>query len=278
MKYLIDASEIGYMSLFVSGITEDNCLIEENHGLFYKVFINKINTWLKTLSGKDIWIVWDSKTGKNWRKSIYPAYNANRRKTESNLMTTYFKILLPTLKEEILKYFPVNSIEHELAEADDIIYSLCNYFNKEDEITVFSGDGDLTQLLLYFDNVKVYCPRKKKYQKKPDKDFVKLKAIIGDKSDNIIGVYRLGPKSAPDYISGKKIFSEKQQEEYDKCLKIVDLTKFPYQKEVIEKIEETKTNKFNPDLIELFIIENNMEELNKRWGTIKNDINKLLGE
>jgi DNA polymerase-1 len=267
MKYIIDANNIAYMCLFTSGINSENHEDENVQGLFYAIFLNKLFSIAKNVDNRSLILAWDSPSGTKWRKEIYPAYKQHRKKSGDHPeLGTFFKILLPTLKE-LLTNFPLNSIEHPKCEGDDLIYALCRYF-KEEEKTILSSDGDLTQLYLFFDKIEIYNPRFKRIEKNPGNDFIKLKSIIGDTSDNIGGVYRIGEKTAPDYLSGKKHFNDIQEMEYQKCLKIIDLSQFEYADEVLKDLPNMLLTKFtfNPDDVELFMIEHNMKEQCDRWG------------
>jgi 5'-3' exonuclease len=97
----------------------------------------------------------------------------------------------------------IRQINVDKNEADDLIAFYCQIAENEN-ITIFSGDRDLTQLISK--NVSIYSPNTKKTYKYGDK--VKLKEIevphqnvklckilIGDKSDNIDGIYYLGEKT-----------------------------------------------------------------------------------
>jgi 5'-3' exonuclease len=97
----------------------------------------------------------------------------------------------------------VRQVDCDNNEADDLIAYYCQIAVNED-ITVFSGDLDLTQLIS--DNVKIYSPRIKQVYKKgdrvkvhdywvPHQNIKTVKVLIGDKSDNIDGIYFLGEKT-----------------------------------------------------------------------------------
>jgi DNA polymerase-1 len=280
MYYFLDANNLAYACMYVSGLTEEDYDDKMKQGLFYSIFLNKIHKYIKAVNIKNIYLVWDTPTGTSWRKEIYPGYKQNRKKgKESFLLREFFKNLLPTLKE-ILEYYPLNNIEHSKAEADDIIYGLCEYY-KNDEKTIISGDGDLKQLLLFFENEKitVYNPRSKKIEKKPGENFIKLKAIVGDISDNIKGLYRVGPKTAPKYLNGEKDFTDKQLEDYLKFMSIVDLRLFKYKDEIFGFIKEYVNNKkfyFDSNKIEYFMFENNMKTQLDYWPYNKENILKYM--
>lgn len=151
-------------------------------------------------------ILWD-KSRNTWRREIYPLYKANRSETD------------PKLKEQfettqwLFDKMGVPQMASEKYEADDFIGSLATKFlndHHEGEVVIVSSDQDLFQLL----NERTYQIAfhkgkeirftvdnfKEKYGVNPDQ-WVDVKAILGDKSDNIPGVTGCGEKAALPLIS-----------------------------------------------------------------------------
>ena len=115
-------------------------------------------------------------------------------------------------------------------EADDIMH-WCSTQHLDDDFVIVSVDKDLLQLVS--SNTKVYNPIKKQEYNIvnfealigiPVEKFVLQKAIIGDVSDNIKGLEKIGIKRAQKYISGESQFTSEQQEIVEKNLKLVDLS------------------------------------------------------
>lgn len=105
--------------------------------------------------------------------------------------------------KQYLEEVYIRQLEISGREADDLIAYYCQVSENEDKL-IFSSDRDLTQLIS--ENVSIYSPSVKATFKQGDKikfdDFeyphynVKtLKILIGDKSDNIEGIYLLGEKT-----------------------------------------------------------------------------------
>ena len=104
------------------------------------------------------------------------------------------------------KLFKMNVLEIEGVEADDVIATLAKDFN-EKKILISSPDKDLTQLVEattiqhnsmtndFFDVKGVYS----KFGVFPNK-IAELLAIVGDKSDNIPGITKVGTKTAAKWI------------------------------------------------------------------------------
>ena len=121
---------------------------------------------------------------------------------------------VPMIKE-VLHAMGVKTIECAGLEADDLIGTLSNRCENEGmEVTVISGDRDLLQLAT--EHVKIRIPKTKqgkteiedyyakdveeRYQVTP-KEFIDLKALMGDTADNIPGVPSIGEKTATKIIT-----------------------------------------------------------------------------
>ena len=139
-----------------------------------------------------------------FRHKIYDAYKGQRKPMDPDL-----KQQVPLMKE-MLKAMGVTIMEKEGYEADDLLGTAARIGEREGcEVTVLSGDRDLLQLAT--DKVKIRIPKTKKggteiedynasdvvetYGVTPD-EFIEVKALQGDSSDNIPGLPGVGPKTA----------------------------------------------------------------------------------
>ncbi len=143
-----------------------------------------------------------------FRHKMFDAYKGTR------------KPMLPELKEQIpriqemLKAMGVPVITMEGWEADDILGTLSRIGEEKGfDVTIVSGDRDLLQLAT--EKVKISIPKTKKtgteienyyaedvkalYGVTP-KQFIDIKALMGDASDNIPGVEGIGEKTASNLI------------------------------------------------------------------------------
>lgn len=152
---------------------------------------------------------------------------------------TYGKII-PGAKK--IKPYPIHQLKFSETEADDIIASICIHMRDKEpkqEIIIVSGDDDFTQLGR--ENVSILNFRKKKLIKFTDgecEDKLRLKIIVGDKSDNIPSIF---PKSRKEVnlktrkmVKESKEFMEKFFEEnpeiekkYKLNEKLIDFNKIP---------------------------------------------------
>jgi|GEM_PF-5011264 len=140
-------------------------------------------------------IILTADSGKNWRHTVYQDYKANRPSVPGEFITELKQ--LPIIAQ--IHGYPWLSVEGW--EADDIIFTLIEQ-NPKRQITVVSSDKDLYQLLAY-KNVSIWSQGKyitpsdvkRKLDIAPEmvRDFL---ALVGDASDNIPGVPKIGPKTA----------------------------------------------------------------------------------
>ncbi|QXM05732.1 DNA polymerase I [Crassaminicella indica] len=146
------------------------------------------------------------KKAPTFRHKSYDAYKAGRKKMPSELSEQ-----LPILKE-ILDAFNINRVEIEGFEADDLIGTIARFCeNKNVYSYIITGDRDALQLVS--DKTKVLITKKgiseleeygeeevfEKYGVTP-REFIDLKGLMGDKSDNIPGVPGVGEKTATKLI------------------------------------------------------------------------------
>lgn len=141
--------------------------------------------------------------GDNFRHEISDQYKINRNGMPPELKT----------QEDVLRmglaYSGISVVSKEGYEADDTIGMIANYFEaKGYRVVIVANDKDMMQLIN--DNIQMYNPVSKKligYNEvieatgvTPDliADYL---AIMGDQSDNIIGVEGAGPKTAAKWLA-----------------------------------------------------------------------------
>lgn len=162
---------------------------------------------IKRLKPDYVCVAWDKpKTNIRRRLELYPEYKAGRKPAPPD-----FYAQIPML-HELLDAFGWPLYEFDDYEADDIMGTLAAKAAKEDiETMLITSDLDMLQLI--DPHVHVYALKKglsnierfsqesfmAKYGIRPDQ-FLDLKAIMGDSSDNIPGVPGIGQKGAVDLI------------------------------------------------------------------------------
>lgn len=143
-----------------------------------------------------------------FRHKMYDAYKGTRKPMADELRQQ-----VPVMKE-VLKAMGVTIVEQEGYEADDILGTIAKRSEAMGmEVSLVSGDRDLLQLAS--EHIKIRIPKtkrtgteiedyyaadvKEKYQVTPT-EFIDVKALMGDTSDNIPGVPGIGEKTATSLI------------------------------------------------------------------------------
>ena len=188
------------------------------------VFLNIFHMYLKDNSGYKIYLAWDSRSGANWRKDHTEDYKANRDHSSDEFHPILYD-MMDSLKK-LFGYYPIYQFEVEHAEADDIIFSLCNILDGQKKI--ISSDGDMLQIPQKISDVKVWHPMQKKYREVPEYDVVLYKSICGDPSDGIQGLYKYGPKKTLKVLGeGLQTLTAEQRDTVERNKTIVDLSLNP---------------------------------------------------
>ena len=158
---------------------------------------------IEKLKPEYIAVAWDKpKTNIRSRRAIYPDYKTNRKPAPAD-----FYIQIPYLLE-LLRAFHIPLYEFDDYEADDIIGTLARRAAASN-ITIQIISGDLDMLQIVDENIEMYQMRRgftdvakfdiasieAKYDLRKDQ-FLDLKSIKGDSSDNIPGVPGIGEKGA----------------------------------------------------------------------------------
>lgn len=145
--------------------------------------------------------------GPTFRHKTYELYKATRAKTPDDLSSQIPKI------KDILKCFNIQIFEKEGYEADDVIGTIVEIASKKQavlglETIIISGDLDTLQLV--DENTKAFIPKKglketmlydpgavkERYQGLEPRQLTDFRALKGDPSDNIPGVFGVGEKTA----------------------------------------------------------------------------------
>ncbi len=146
-----------------------------------------------------------------FRTAMYGDYKGTRKETPPELKEQFAPL------KELLSAMNIPVLEKENYEADDIIGTLSRVCSEQKtECLILTGDKDDLQLVDEYVNVKLIITRMgktettrmdiaavaEKYDGLTPKDLIELKAIMGDKSDNIPGVAGIGE------VGGLKLISE----------------------------------------------------------------------
>ena len=168
----------------------------EHTGAIYGVS-NMLSKLLRTYNPSYLCVIFDAK-GKNFRHEIYDQYKANRSSMPAELSQQVSPII------DLIESLGIKILQVPDVEADDVIATLASQNYKDNiKVLISSGDKDLAQLV----NSRVTLVNSmdekildtngviKKFGVTPEKIFDYL-VLVGDASDNIPGVDKVGPKTA----------------------------------------------------------------------------------
>ena len=183
-------------------------------GLHTNAVYGFINIMLKSLEDEHadyIAVAFDLKAP-TFRHEMFAEYKGTRKPMPQELHEQ-----VPVIKE-VLAAMTIPVITLEGYEADDILGTLAKRCQRDGfEVSILSGDRDLLQLA--DEHIKIRMPKTvkgqtsienyypsdviDKYQVTPE-EFIDLKALMGDSSDNIPGVPGIGEKTATAIITKYK--------------------------------------------------------------------------
>lgn len=193
---IIDGNSLLFRAFFAMRemVTRDGIYTQ---GVF--AFINMLNKILEDYHPDYIAVAFDMKAP-TFRHTAYPEYKAGRLKTPMELLSQ-----IP-LMQEVLQAMNITVLEKEGFEADDLIGTMtAKAADAGLESLIITGDKDALQLV--GENTYVVLNRKgmtdfdlydlKKMQERyglTPQEFIDLKGLMGDKSDNIPGIPGVGEK------------------------------------------------------------------------------------
>ena len=193
---IIDGNSLLFRAFFAMRemVTRDGIYTQ---GVF--AFINMLNKILEDYHPDYIAVAFDMKAP-TFRHTAYPEYKAGRLKTPMELLSQ-----IP-LMQEVLQAMNITVLEKEGFEADDLIGTMtAKAADAGLESLIITGDKDALQLV--GENTYVVLNRKgmtdfdlydlEKMQERyglTPQEFIDLKGLMGDKSDNIPGIPGVGEK------------------------------------------------------------------------------------
>lgn len=181
-------------------------LLTNSKGVHTNAVLGFLNIMLKVISEEQpdyITVAFDEHAP-TFRHEMYAAYKGTR-----HAMPDELKEQVPIIKD-VLRSMDIRIISKPSLEADDIIGTISRIAIRDGkEAVILSGDRDLLQLATK-DTVKIRLPHTSKGETTVDilyaddveakygvtpEGIVELKALMGDSSDNIPGVPKIGEKT-----------------------------------------------------------------------------------
>ncbi len=201
---LIDGHNIIFRAFY--GVPD----LTNSQGMHTNAIYGFLNIMFKILDEEkpDYLVVAFDAAKKTFRHEMYAEYKGTRKAMPDELREQV------PMMQQLLKAMGVVTMECPGIEADDILGTLAKKAQADGmEVSLVSGDRDLLQIA--DEHIKIRIPKTKMgrteiedyypadvertYQVTP-KQFIDLKALMGDTADNIPGVPKIGPKTATELM------------------------------------------------------------------------------
>lgn len=216
--------------------------------------------------------------GEKWRKSFYPAYKANRKEADKDLIAQ-IEVAIAWIAQMNLSHIAIDGFE-----ADDAIATLSRLAKDSHlAVRIVTVDKDLYQLIDA--NTHIFDPTKKREIHEAEcfekfgvypRQFVDYQSLVGDGSDNIAGVSGIGAKGAQNliaefdsldnlYADTNKLFAQIAPKMADKIIVGKDSA---YLSQKLVRLRDDLLNNFafdsclKPAQNPLFLIESELEKYN----------------
>jgi DNA polymerase I len=264
-----------------------------------QLFLNSLKKCTEKFLVDNIICVWDDKDDpeqKNFRqKSVVCEYKGTRDRERAKDVYSHCDAI-----RYVTSPLGVIHLSPGVLEADDYIFWLSKNLKNEDKIIV-SSDGDMLQLVA--SKCTVYNPISNKVISKETfeestgttcvSDYIIYKSLIGDKSDNIIGVPKIGHQRALKLVSiGISGLPEPHMKTLLHNIELIDLAKaenhhpeeyalYPTRYAAARDKASVDMNKFKHRCIkhEIYSVANNMAEWSRvfdKTKTMESIVSKLI--
>lgn len=198
---LIDGSSYLYRAFYVPQLKRMQTSSGQPTGAVFGT-VNMIKSLMAEYPDSNIVAIFDAK-GKNFRHELYEDYKANRPPMPDELRSQIDYV------HRGIKAMGIPLVATPGVEADDVIGAYAKQASDLGQtVLVASGDKDLAQIVN--DNVSLIDTMKKvimdpagveeKFGVRPDQ-IIDYLALMGDSSDNVPGVPKVGPKTAVKWIN-----------------------------------------------------------------------------
>jgi DNA polymerase-1 len=198
---VVDGNNLAYRCKHVFALTNGIEDVSVTFGV-----LTTLRSEIKKSEPDSVIVCWDGGIPK-FRKKLLPEYKAGRHKGQTKADRENFMRQIDILQENLPK-FSIISIMEPGIEADDLIYYLTKMLI-DAQITVYSNDLDLLQLVTPDGRVRVRLPNKEleicsdnfeKYVGVTLNQYLDYKVMTGDSSDNIKGIQGIGEVWAKDIL------------------------------------------------------------------------------
>lgn len=200
---------IDAMNTFIRNFTMINLMNPQGSHVGGLVgFLKSLGFLVRTFEPTRVVVVFDGPGSTAARKNINSDYKANRQLTRITNWEMYDNkddeyASMSAQIERLIEYLhmlPVDLLGIDKVEADDVIAFIAKEY-KDSKVTIVSSDKDFMQIVN--DKVEIYSPVKKKIYGPAEvleeqgvlpSNYLVVKSLLGDNSDNLSGVKGLGIK------------------------------------------------------------------------------------
>jgi 5'-3' exonuclease len=203
----IDLSSLAYRSFY--GLPDSIKSVDGRPVNAIKGYLDAMNRFAKMYGTKNVVHAIDENWRPEWRVDLLPQYKLHRvEEDDQELVPDDLDFQLEILPE-ILNDMGMKVLGHKIAEADDVLATLCNLYKN---VVVITGDRDLLQLIddkkgngvhmlgkdggALFEESEV----RSKYGVRSDQ-YIAFSVLKGDASDGLPGVKGIGEKTASKLIN-----------------------------------------------------------------------------
>lgn len=208
---------------------------------FKNTFKSKIEEIKKKLKIKDAKIIIgkDCPQHQIWRMALHPSYKGgrNKEKNKEANVSSFFNLVY---KEQLFEQAGVDIIvQLDKLEADDCLALTARHlYNKYEDAQIYIITSDHDYIQLSNDRIHLYNLKfkslleSKAYTGEPKRDLF-YKIVLGDKSDNIPGVFdKCGKKTVEKCFEDPKFFETKLNKEnknldYQRNLQLINFDYIP---------------------------------------------------
>lgn len=174
-------------------------------------FLNMVYSLRMSIEHSFAFAIFDGENSRKSRTDIYPEYKANREKLKDKNGDEVDLNKMFKMCEEILENLGFNIYSSNGIESDDVIGILARKsINKGLNVIAVSSDKDYKQLCQYSPYINIYntqhkiITNQKNFIEKNELEpisYVDYLALVGDSSDGIKGVNKVGDKTAKKWLN-----------------------------------------------------------------------------
>lgn len=200
----VDGNSIGYVAQHVGAMSNGEMATQAINGS-----LRMLGKLLATNPGFTPLVVWDGRA--QWRYDLFPEYKSDRHKKESSRVNrAEFEKQRPIL-QKMLANLGISQLQHKDCEADEVAYVFADHLAKKGRrVRCVSADTDWYAMLR--DTVDCFDPKSNGRGLITLENLTEVtgyhsvractegKAIVGDDSDSLPGAFRVGDKTAAEWL------------------------------------------------------------------------------